>query len=230
MYCPNCGNVIQDQDSKFCPVCGVPIEAQGGGYNSQPAGGYNSQPAGGYNNSQPGGAYNSQSVNNNQWEANNYAYNANSVQPALPMKWYKFVIYVQLFLTGLAALGSGFAALTGSMYGQDNASAVYGLYPSLKVADIFIGIVWIAYAVFAVFIVRSQLVKYKSSAIMSLLICYGLSPLINTIHLIIQTSIVGISLDDLGGASQIIGQWIGMIVVIVLSYIYFNKRKHLFTN
>lgn len=206
MYCPSCGKQIENLEARFCPVCGASLNIQGNGNDFQ-------------------------TTNNYQWEANNYSYETNNYQPELPMKWYKFVIYFQLFFSGFFAIVTALRTMTGNIYGVgSDVSALYEAFPALRSTNIFFGILWIVYAVFAVFFVRKHLVDYKSNAIILLLICYVISPIIDTVHLVIQMGIVHLSFSDIGGASQIMGQWIGIIILVILSYIYFNKRKHMFTN
>ena len=50
------------------------------------------------------------------------------------MKWYKFVIYFQLFAAALLNLGSGIALFTGSQYGLNSyeLKLLYGVLGNLK--------------------------------------------------------------------------------------------------
>ena len=58
-------------------------------------------------------------------------------QKVFPMKWFKFVIWVQLFLSALSTLISGIQCLSGGHYG-DQADAVYAMFPNLKGVDQFL--------------------------------------------------------------------------------------------
>lgn len=221
MYCSNCGKQIENPQSKFCPMCGAVLDSQSERYNPQATSNYSS------------GMNNYQQQTNYQSETDNYSQNYNNFQPNLSMKWYKFVIYFQLFFSGFFAVITAIRTMTGDIYGLEiDASVLYETVPVLKGTDITVGIIWIAYALFGVLYVRKQLAGFKSNSIVLLLAYYVVSPVINTLHFIIQMSVLEVSFSDLGssGFSQMTGIWMGTIVLVVLSYIYFNKRKHMFTN
>lgn len=215
MYCSTCGKQIENPQSKFCPMCGAVLDIQGERYNSQTTNGYSSE------------------MNNYQQETNNYSQNYNNnFQSNLSMKWYKFVIYFQLFCSGFFALITAINTMTGNIYGMEDVSVLYETFPALKSTDIAVGIIWIAYALFGVFYIRKQLVNFKSTAIISLLVYYLANPVIETLSTVISMGIVDVSFSDIGsnGVSEMTGIWMGTIVLVILSYIYFNKRKHMFTN
>ena len=78
-----------------------------------------------------------------------------------PMKWYKFVIYFQLFAAAVFNVGAGIIFFTGSHYGLDSfeLKLFYGVLSNLKTLDICMGIVSIFLAVFAI-IVRQKLAHF----------------------------------------------------------------------
>lgn len=213
MYCSNCGKQIENPQSKFCPMCGAVLDIQGERYNSQTTSNYSS------------------GMNNYQQETNNYSQNYNNnFQSNLSMKWYKFVIYFALIIGDIYMACNAINTMTGNIYGMEDVSILYETFPTLKSVDIVFGIIWIAYA-FGAFYVRKQLVGFKSNAIKLFLIYIALVPIVSTLYTVIQIRITEISFSDIeGGASSIIGEWLGVIVCVVLNYIYFNKRKHMFTN
>ena len=113
--------------AKFCPKCGMKMDIQ------NPA---NQNPV-------------NQSMGN-QIPNNNYQPNPAPVYYAadsgeLPMRWYKFVIWVQLFLNALLNIVSGIMTMTGAHY-QGHATAVYMVCGSLKGLDIVIGIMMLVLA------------------------------------------------------------------------------------
>lgn len=220
MYCSNCGKQIENPQSKFCPMCGAVLDIQGERYNSQTTSNYSS------------GMNNYQQPTNYQRETDNYSQNYNNFQPNLSMKWYKFVIYFQLFCSGFFAVITALRTMTGDIYDMEDVSVLYETFPALKSTDIVVGIIWIAYALFGVFYIRKQLVNFKSTAIISLLVYYLANPVIETLSTVISMGIVDVSFSDIGsnGVSEMTGIWMGTIVLVILSYIYFNKRKHMFTN
>ena len=82
-----------------------------------------------------------------------------------PMKWYKFVIYFQLFAAAVFNVGAGIIFFTGSHYGLDSfeLKLFYGVLSNLKTLDICMGIVSIFLAVFANAVVFPVQLKYGSS-------------------------------------------------------------------
>ena len=123
----------------------------------------------------------------------------------MPMKWYKFVIYVQLFLS--AAL-NGINGLQVFFEGIDYGSTERMLY----------GLCTLGLAIWAL-VIRSGLKNFKANApkqyyvflfggiILNLLFGYGIY---NT--------------------ANFIGSIIGVGIVVACNVVYFNKRKHLFVN
>lgn len=145
MYCNNCGTQMAD-GAKFCPKCGIKMDVQNP-TNQSPV---------------------NQSMGNqnigNQIPNNNYQPNPAPVYYAadsgeLPMRWYKFVIWVQLFLNALLNIVSGIMTMTGAHY-QGQATVVYMVYGSLKGLDIVIGIMMLVLAGGAIW-VRQMLSKFQ---------------------------------------------------------------------
>ena len=142
----------------------------------------------------------------------------------LPMNWYKFLIYVALFLGAIANVFTGFQMLTGGHY-EGMSSWVYLYYPSLKTLDMVIGIASIGLAVFAI-VVRQKLANYQSDGPKMLMILYVGSVLISVIYLIMVMGIVGGDIDS----STMIPSLAVSVVMIIVNKIYFDKRQHLFVN
>lgn len=141
------------------------------------------------------------------------------------MKWYQFVIYVQLFLAAIAKGFEGIRTMTGKQYGDDK-NLVYLFYGSgLKVTDILYGIVCIGFAVAAI-LVRQMLAKKKVNAPKYYLLYSGMT----TVAALGYSILFFIFTKQ---SSQIISAVISLIVIgiyIVLNYVYFQKRNHLFVN
>ena len=57
-----------------------------------------------------------------------------AAQQPMKMKWFKFVIWVQLFLAALSSLYTAFSLFTGSAY-LGSADTIYSYYPGLKASD-----------------------------------------------------------------------------------------------
>lgn len=205
MYCQKCGNKIENPQAVFCPACGTALGSQDEQYRSQ-------------------------ATNNCQQAANAYATDhTNSSQQELPMKWYKFVIWVALIIGPVSNIGNAIRIITGEIYGSDiDIPLLYETFPNLKSVNIVVGIMCIAAALFGVLYVRRQLVGFKSNAIMLFLFYCVIGLIITLIHTAASSAILGVSFSDI--ATQFIGQLVGTIVFVVLNYIYFNKRKHMFVN
>ena len=209
MFCPSCGKQVDD-DAKFCPNCGFSIAGgEPAGFGPTPPYGTAAAPS-----LVPMTLYQQKL--------------AQAEREGLGMKWYKFVIYAQCFLGALSGLSSGMVTMFGLQYG-DRAEYVYALYPSLKTADVANGIMSIAIAALLIY-ARFGLSKFKAKSI-NLYLCLPLvSAASSLIYNIVAANILGISpaevlSDPSGAASSIIGS-IGMFAA---NMIYFNHRRHLFT-
>lgn len=152
------------------------------------------------------------------------SYNA---RPAYPMKWFKFLINFSLFAGALFNAIYGILYITGGIYFmQDDvsASAIYGIFGGMKVVDVLYGIMLIAIGAFGVF-TRFQLAKYKANGPLFLYIGYAANVAAALFYCIAGSAITGISLFD----GTVIVALILYIVLFILNYVYFRKRKALFS-
>ena len=140
------------------------------------------------------------------------------------MKWYKFVIYFQLFLAALVNLGGAGMYLTGSHY-NGQAYAVYGVFPALKTIDILMGIVSLLLAVSSI-IIRQKLAHYKTEGPSWYLIMLGVSAVSTLVYVVLASIITGINVLDTSTIASIATN----IVMIFANKVYFDKRMSLFTN
>lgn len=151
----------------------------------------------------------------------------------LGMKWYKFIIYVQLFLAAVSSLFSGISYLTGSIYGtKDEIDAVYTSLPELKIVSIVTGVIMLVAAVIAI-IARQKLAGFKHDGPMFYYITCGLgiaSSLIYGIALYAEINRYG----SAEYASQFFSGCISGVVfsvgLLIANIIYFGHRKDMFTN
>lgn len=152
--------------------------------------------------------------------------------PELPMKWFKFIIYAQLFLSALSLVFSGFMKITGLEYGAD-AEYFYYFCPPIKVIDIVYGLLLLAVAALAI-VIRQKLAHYKAGA-PNIYIAYpAILAAVNFAYIIAQiVALAGVSSIEMDIA-VIIGQIWGSIlqcgILIPVNYVYFKKRRHLFVN
>lgn len=197
MRCSNCGKEVRDNE-RFCPFCGNAVKA---GENLNPT-------------RHPSGVY-GQSRNREM-----------GIHTEQSMKWYKFIIYFQLFASAFLNFGNGMIYLMGFHYGTDNPALVYTYYGSgLKILDILMAVICIGLAVFAI-VIRQKMAGFKKEAPTWLYILLGVQTGSNLFYMIAATVYTGINFIDSSTASSI-GIGIGLLIV---NYIYFNKRKALFQN
>lgn len=143
------------------------------------------------------------------------------------MNWYKFIIWFQLFASALLALGNAIRLFTGMNY-DGSARAVYLMFGGLQALDIVTGLFMLVLAAAAVFI-RFELSAFKRDAPLHYLIYLGVSLAANLAYTLLFAMIVGAGLFDLIDAPAV-GNAIGLFGLIVLSKIYFDKRKAMFCN
>lgn len=215
MICKNCGAQL-NEDSKFCTTCGSPVESQNvtNGFTSVPNQSAYQQPN--YGNGGFGQSGMRQSPD------------------AYPMKWFKFVIYFQLFVSAISCVVNAVTYFTGAHYGDsDEAEFVYDFYGSaLKTCDMIFGVVYLILAVYIIY-TRFQLAKFKKHAPMYYLISCGVSIAASILYLIMASSATKIEISTLlsgSAGANYITSLITSIVLIVANKIYFDKRAALFVN
>lgn len=234
MFCNHCGRQIAD-GAKFCTFCGNAVtdsasagQQQSGVYRSAPQNDPLSGPV-----SYPA----EPSYNANQTYPANPAYPGNPAYPAyptpgavsneLPMGWFKFIIYFQLFAAALVNFVNGLTIIRGAHY--DGAEdLVYGFYPDLKTVDTVFGVIFIIIAVAALF-VRFQLSGFKRGAPSKYYALCIVSTLAGLLYLFIASSVTGVSIGDLADASTV-SSIVTSIAMLIINVIYFGNRKHLFVN
>lgn len=217
MFCQHCGKE-SEETNRFCPYCGQPVQQSSIPNQKAPS----QQPysvSGQQNQQQYGtGGYSPQS---------SYTYNTTPSAPfsqQLPMKWYNFVIWFQLFVSALFSLYNAVRYFTGAHYGEGSAELVYFFYGNgLKVLDIVMGIcsvICIGWAIYA----RQQLRHYKRQAPMIYIVYLGFNVVTTIVYLVCISVITQEFLLDVRSMANLAGN----IVMIVLNVVYFQKRSSLF--
>lgn len=206
MYCSNCGGIVPD-GQYTCPNCGAYVGSTGQTYNAP-------------NQNMQQGYY-----------QNNIPYTQQSVQPELGMKWFKFVIYFQLFLSALVNIINGFRISTGLHYGVTSRQLdyIYNHFDGLKMLDVCIGICIVVLGVLAL-ITRFMLSGYKKcgpSMYIGLLIA---NIVIGFIYIAAFYFIVSSVSPDVSISGDTFITLETNMTLLVLNIIYFKKRKHLFVN
>lgn len=199
MYCTKCGKEISD-NQRFCTNCGA--ESKNGSDLFQ------------------GTTSNSSNT-----------FDISEGTTSMPMKWYKFLIYFALIAGAVLNLANGIMMVTGGIYsvqtgGQATADLIYSMYGmSLKMVDMFYGIVLFAIAVLAI-MARNKLANYKNDGPKFLYLVYGISLGVVLVYNILVGAITGVGIFNVTTVTQLVIQGI----MIYANIVYFNKRLHLFVN
>ena len=211
MYCRFCGTKIPD-NVKFCPECGanlapVPSAAPEESAPAAPAAPEIPTP-----------------YDPAPYSADPFASADVAAAPQRGMKWFKFIIYFQLWAGMLVNLVTAGKYFTGAYY-EGNAEMVYRFFPALQPLDIVMGVVCLALAVYAV-VVQRALAKFRAKGPMMYYLMYIVNTAVTVLYLIIGSIIIGQS----AFTAEVAGSIIGSLVMIFINIPYFNNRKHLFVN
>lgn len=210
MFCQNCGNDMGNMN--VCSRCGA-VANVGKVAQTWKAG--SSSPSG--NDGQPQGAP--------SWRAASSAQgNAAQVQPEQGMKWYKFIIYFQLFFSAVLNVGMAGRYLGGLEYGE-SAELVYMMYGSLRTLDLFMGIASLALAGLCIY-ARMQMRRFKKNAVPVYLSISIINVALSVIYALLVSAIVGEGAESAFMTAS--SQAAGMTVYFMANRDYFKKRKHLF--
>ena len=150
-------------------------------------------------------------------------------QKRYQMKWFKFIIYVELFVEAVVCVLAGiFSVLLFSPWGSEGIELA-----NEELCTVLGGIYGVALSILGVYaiIVRKKLVKYKSNAPM----LYYIKAVVLSIMPLIFFGIMGLNVGHIGHnlARYLIKAVIWMVVSLiyfVLIRIYFKKRADLFVN
>jgi hypothetical protein len=253
MICKYCGNVLPD-NSAFCSYCGGAQDMpQQNAYSyasqqgQQQAPQYYGNPnmpqqnAYSYAPQQQQAAQSQYYANSNMPYNNAYNHPANSQgfnRASTPykeqeqgMKWFKFIIWVQLFATALVDLYNGYQYLTGAVYNSSDhkmSEVVYNLYNGLKQCDMLFGVIFILMAVYAI-IVRFMLAGFKKNGPTLYFILIAMAIVIQMAYTTIVSMITKVNLFVSQTSSPIVVIMVD-IILLIINIIYFGKRKHKFVN
>lgn len=216
MYCRFCGTKIPD-NVKFCPECGanlapVPSAAPEESAPAAPAAPEIPTP------------FDPTPYDPAPYSADPFASADVAAAPQRGMKWFKFIIYFQLWAGMLVNLVTAGKYFTGAYY-EGNAEMVYRFFPALQPLDIVMGVVCLALAVYAV-VVQRALAKFRAKGPMMYYLMYIVNTAVTVLYLIIGSIIISQS----AFTAEVAGSIIGSIVMLFVNIPYFNNRKHLFVN
>lgn len=216
MYCRFCGTKIPD-NVKFCPECGanlapVPSAAPEESAPAAPAAPEIPTP------------FDPTPYDPAPYSADSFASADVAAAPQRGMKWFKFIIYFQLWASMLVYLVTAGKYLTGAYY-EGSAEMVYDFFPALQPLDIVMGVFCLALAVYAV-VVQRALAKFRAKGPMMYYLMYIVNTAATVLYLLIGSIIIGQS----AFTAEVAGSIIGSLVMLFVNIPYFNNRKHLFVN
>jgi len=205
-FCSKCGAQLKNDSQLFCTVCGARVEEQIGATFYE--------------------------VEYNEYEPE-YQMPVNRMQP-YPMKWYKFLIYVELFLNAVLNVVTGILYITGGIYSMRNINPdyIYNFFGELETINIIYGFLAFGFAAFCIY-TRYRLANYKSNGPLCVFCMYGISAVMNLGYTIITNLVISshpLTNGNVQVSYSLIANIVTSIVMIVLNIIYFNKRKSLFVN
>ncbi|MBR5093949.1 MAG: zinc-ribbon domain-containing protein [Oscillospiraceae bacterium] len=151
------------------------------------------------------------------------------------MKWYKFIIYFQLFANAVSNVLNAGASFTGLHYSDTDpvgaAARTYASYPALKVLDWSYGFACLALAVFAI-LVRSSLANFKRQGPRLYYLLLIANLVVGVLDYVLAGVISGVELSGaLAGSSlALLGSGCATLIMLILTKIYFDHRKDLFKN
>lgn len=169
--------------------------------------------------------------------------NANAmVGYAQPMKWFKFIIWFQLFASAIGNLYNGIQYLTGDLYGEAT-EVMYEVFTSLKTLNTVYGYFCIFIALYAI-VTRFMLSGFKSIGPKLLYFLYILLGVTTLVYTLLFQNITNIN-DDLKGYYyairglsfnidyismwiRVAGNLIANLVLICVNFAYFSNRSNLF--
>ena len=255
MFCPKCGANLGEFPVETCPYCGNSVQGtpviqqRGNGAQPQEQGGETTILTGqGYQqNGYQQNGYQQNGYQQNGYQQNGYQQNgyqqrnpsngngqlpyqyqnnsgkAENPAKTMPMGWYNFIIYAQLFIIALLCLSNAVMNLTGASLGsKEEVELLYGFFPELKGMMMVTAVLMLAISILSI-VVRQWLAHYQHKGVIGLYILRGLIILNNLIYGIGLTSIVNIEIP-----STTVSACLVSVVLLIIDFVYFGKRRHLF--
>lgn len=210
MRCAACGQLLAD-GSRYCPSCGAKIDEQQINQEAE----VKEEQAAEY-----------ESAPENSYTIYNQPYTHYVDQP---MKWYKFLIYVSLILSGTLNIVGGVINIMGGIGWMKTgtpdglSAAVTEVYGPLTIMNMIFGVLFIAQGVYAM-IVRQKLAGYRKGAPKHLLMLYVITFIMNGIYQIAAAMITGQSVLQIADITSMVMA----VIMVVANKVYFDKREHLF--
>ena len=140
------------------------------------------------------------------------------------MAWYKFLIYVALFLTAFADIAGGISQIIGGQY-MGLAGDVYALYPALRPVDVIAGAALVVLGAFAVY-TRYRLAGFRQNGPLCLYLLTAGDLVLSLAYTFSTSLVIGKFASDLTFVVRIILA----LIILGLNAMYFSKRDDLFVN
>lgn len=229
MFCNQCGAPMVE-GQLTCTACGAYVGSQPAADNQQNQYQQNQYQQNQYQQNQ----YQQPQYQQPQYQQNQYQqnqYHPNQYQAACPqlgMNWFKFVIWVQLFITTITGVFNGYQIFTGAHYKLSDMrlEMLYDMYEGLQGIDSVIGISFMCLGAFAL-VTRFALAGFKKVGPVMYISLLAMVIVLNVIYVIAVDAIVdNIQVTD----SSIIVSIVIYVALLICNIIYFRKRKHLFVN
>ena len=153
----------------------------------------------------------------------------------LGWKWFKFIIYAQLFLCALLDAGQAVMLFTGTHYGggSEGAALVYGLFKNLKALDVVMGICLLVLAGMSI-VIRQKLAHFEKVGTKWYLMLQIATLGVNILYAVALYGLVYAEVQELAGDlmptlwSKVGSSVTSSIFWLVVNKIYFDNRKEYF--
>lgn len=155
----------------------------------------------------------------------------------LGWKWFKFIIYAQLFLCALLDAGQAVMLFTGAHYGggSEGAALVYGLFKNLKALDVVMGICLLVLAGMSI-VIRQKLAHFEKVGTKWYLMLQIATLGVNILYAVALYGLVYAEVQELAGDlmptlwSKVGSSVTSSIFWLVVNKIYFDNRKEYFVD
>ncbi len=218
MLCPRCGRRLVD-GSRYCPFCGSSFEAQ------PPQ-----DPAPEKQALAPTEPYDPRQSCDSPPPFDSYRARpvpAEAKNDPRGMKWFKFIIYFQLFANAALNIFNSLQLFTGAIY-EGGAEQVYRLYPGLQAADLFYGAVCLGLAGLAL-LARFRLAGFRRNGPGLYYLLLTASMLGYLLYLVLASVPLRVSPAELLNDSAMLSLGFNLLMLVV-NRIYFGRRQDLFVN
>lgn len=153
-----------------------------------------------------------------------------TMQKPLGMKWYKFIVYVQLFMSMLMSVGYGYSYFSDTMRGdKETWKAIYAVFPKLRALNIVFGIIQFLYVGFLA-VIWYRMFYFKKNAPVLYITNYFIQIALEWVWLVIAIAYTGMGYDKFSSTlSNTMFRNCIQVIYILLNIVYFKKRKFMFT-